>query len=358
MEFGMNVIDKRANPGVVILLGSGETAPTIRKAYDWLFNQIGKPLKISILETPAGFEPNSAHVAGRIADFFTHHLQNYDPQVDVIPARKRQTPFSPNNADILKPLRSSDIIFTGPGSPTYLVRQLQDSMAWQMLAARHYLGTAIILASASTLAFSSYTLPVYEIYKVGEELHWHQGLDFLGPYGLSLSFIPHWNNTEGGDTLDTSRCYMGQQRFEQLLALLPPKQTVVGIDEHTALILNLAEQKCEVMGKGTVTLLTEGKTRTFASEQSFTITELGEFEIPKPQTLIPSAVWQDILATQQAVQNTPSRPSTDVIDLVQKREAARSRKDWQASDRLRDQLADLGWQVQDTPDGPQLQIIP
>lgn len=354
----MTVTDERAKPGVVILLGSGETAPNIRKAYNWLFKQLGKPVKISILETPAGFEPNSAYVAGRIADFFTHRLQNHDPQVDVIPARKRQTQFSPNNADILKPLLSSNVIFTGPGSPTYAVRQLQDSLAWQILAARHYLGAAVILASASTLAFSNYTLPVYEIYKVGEELHWHQGLDFLGPYGLSLSFIPHWNNTEGGEALDTSRCYMGQQRFEQLLALLPPKQTIVGIDEHTALILNLAKQKGEVMGKGTVTLLTDGKPRTVASGQSFAITELGKFQLPKPQTLIPSTVWQDVLATPQTEQNDISQLSPDVIDLVQKREAARSRKDWQAADRLRDQLAELGWQIKDTPAGPKLQATP
>jgi cysteinyl-tRNA synthetase len=39
---------------------------------------------------------------------------------------------------------------------------------------------------------------------------------------------------------------------------------------------------------------------------------------------------------------------------VEERQAARARRDWAAADMLRQQLASLGWQVQDTPDGPRL----
>lgn len=341
-------------PGLVILLGSGETAASIQSVYNWLFKQLNKPVRVSILETPAGFEPNSDYVAQRIANFFTHRLQNFDPQVSVIPARKRNTPYSPDNPDILNPLLKADIIFTGPGSPTYAVRQLQDTLAWNMLAARHCLGAAVILASASTLAFSSYTLPVYEIYKVGEELHWHQGLDFLGPFGLSLVFIPHWNNTEGGDTLDTSRCYMGRARFDQLMALLPPKQTFVGIDEHTALILNLHSQECRVMGKGSVTLLQKDSKQHFESGQRFEIRQLGPFKTPNPQTVVPAEVWQTLLRAHRQPESRP-QPSSQVMKLVIEREAARARQDWPTADKLRDQIIALNWHVMDTPAGPQLQ---
>jgi cysteinyl-tRNA synthetase len=42
----------------------------------------------------------------------------------------------------------------------------------------------------------------------------------------------------------------------------------------------------------------------------------------------------------------------EVLRLVEARQEARGRKDWAASDALRAQIAALGWQVKDTPDGP------
>jgi hypothetical protein len=125
------------------------------------------------------------------------------------------------------------VLFLGPGSPTYTVRQLAGSLVWHMLLARHRRGAAVIMASAATIAVGALALPVYEIYKVGSELHWQPGLDLLGPYGLSLVVVPHWNNTEGGKDLDTSHCFMGRERWTQLETLLPPSVTTVGIDEHS-----------------------------------------------------------------------------------------------------------------------------
>ena len=59
---------------------------------------------------------------------------------------------------------------------------------------------------------------MYEIYKVGEDLGWKAGLNLLGPFGRSVAIVPHWNNHEGGEELDTSHSFMGQERFERLLA--------------------------------------------------------------------------------------------------------------------------------------------
>ncbi|MEY2516479.1 MAG: cysteinyl-tRNA synthetase [bacterium] len=41
-------------------------------------------------------------------------------------------------------------------------------------------------------------------------------------------------------------------------------------------------------------------------------------------------------------------------ELLDRREAARAAKDWAEADRLRDELAGLGWTVRDGPDGPEL----
>jgi cyanophycinase-like exopeptidase len=343
-------------PGLIVLFGSGETSASGRKVYDWLMRRLSPPIRMAVLETPAGFELNSAQVAGRVVDFLHHRLQNYRPQVTVVPARKRGTPFSPDDAEITAPLLQANAIFLGPGSPTYAVRQLQHSLAWHRLIARHRLGAAVVLASAATVAASAHALPVYEIYKVGEDVHWRQGLDFFGPYGLSLVFIPHWNNAEGGTELDTSRCFMGQARFEQLVAMLPSQATVVGIDEYTALVVDLEDGTCRVMGQGRVTLWREGQERCFSRGAIFAVTQLGPFHMPEPRTGIPPEVWQDAQAVQA---ETPAmvapEPSSEVLALVEEREAARARRDWAVADALREQITTLGWQVLDTPQGPRLE---
>ena len=176
---------------------------------------------MSILETPAGFEPNSADVAGAIGHYLEKRLQNYNPCIDVIPARRRGTPHSPDDPALANRLLNANVILMGPGSPTYAARQLCNSVVWDTVRSMQRLGANLIFSSAMTIAASRLALPVYEIYKVGDELHWQSGLNLFADYGLSLIFIPHWNNSDGGESLDTSRCYMGQERFIKLHALLP-----------------------------------------------------------------------------------------------------------------------------------------
>jgi hypothetical protein len=343
--------------GPVILFGSGETSASAQAIYHRLFTDLDSPIRLAVLETPAGFELNSAWVAGRVATFIEKRLRNFDPQTAIIPARKRDSKFSPDDPEILAPLLSSNVIYMGAGSPTYAVRQLQDTLAWHTLSARHRLGAALVIASASVLAAGALTIPVYEIYKVGEDVHWKAGLDLLGPYGLSLVLVPHWNNNDGGADLDTSRCFMGLPRFAQLLDLLPDTITVVGIDELTALALDLNAQTCQVMGRGGVTLLRHGEERRFDSDKdrSFPIAELGSFRTPNEATGIPADVWEWVReAATQAEPVVAPAPTPEVLDLAKKRQRARTQLDWRTADRLRDQISSLGWDIRDTPSGPEL----
>jgi hypothetical protein len=127
----------------------------------------------------------------------------------------------------------------GPGSPTYAIRQLRGSLAWDILRARQRQGATLIFASAATIAVGAFGVPVYEIYKVGLDVHTVPGLDFFADFGTPLlSFVPHWNNSDGGADVDTSRCFLGMDRFVQWCAQLPPDQTTVGLDEHTGIILD------------------------------------------------------------------------------------------------------------------------
>lgn len=344
--------------GLVVLLGSGETTASGRKVFDWLLRQLPTPVRLAILETPAGFELNSGQVAGQIGDFIRKHLQNYDPQVTIVPARKRGTAASPDLPDIAALIPGSDLILLGPGSPTYAVRQLEDSLTWHTVVACHRLGAALVLSSAATIAASAWALPVYEIYKVGEDLHWQAGLDFFAAYGLSLVLVPHWNNQDGGAGLDTSRCYVGQARFGPLLEMLPTDLTVVGIDERTALVLDLEAGVCQVLGLGIVTVLRDGNEQSFGSGVAFPLGELGPFRQPGPEFGLPARIWEEVRTAHARAQSEAfATPPREVMALVERRERARARHRWRKADALRDQIAQLGWQVLDAPDGPRLESV-
>jgi hypothetical protein len=87
-------------------------------------------------------------------------------------------------------------------------------------------------------------------------------MDVLGQFGFDLIVIPHWNNAEGG-THDTRFCFMGEPRFRRLESLLPEKVPILGLDEHTACILDFENNQAEIKGIGRVTL------RSSDSELSF-----------------------------------------------------------------------------------------
>jgi hypothetical protein len=205
------------------------------------------------------------------------------------------------------------------------------------------------MASAAAVASGAFALPVYEIYKAGHDLHWLPGLDVFGAYGLRLTVLPHWNNTDGGDELDTSRCFMGQERFERLRAMLPADVTVLGLDERTGLTFEPSNGEIRVFGLGAVTVL-NGKTETrHAAGTVFGAGELGPFHAADPLRIRPDA-RSAALAAQDA-QRRPQAPSEAVQTLLEARAAARAARDWKRADALRMEIDDLGWRVEDSPSG-------
>ncbi|MGE5249301.1 MAG: cysteinyl-tRNA synthetase [Bacteroidota bacterium] len=338
--------------GQIAFLGSGETSLAGGRIFETLARGAPRPLRIALLETTAGFELNSSQVAGRVGDFLASRLQNYKPVIDVVPARKKGTEFSPDNPDILTPLLYADMIFMGPGSPTYAVRQLSGTLAWDIVRARHRLGARLVFASAATIAIGAWALPVYEIYKVGEDVHTKPGLNLFADYGVTLSFIPHWNNAEGGADVDTSRCFVGMDRFAEWCSQLPPENTTLGLDEHTGIIIDFENEVCEVSGVSSVSLVRECDPQIHASGARFPLRELGEFRLPEKldEGLSPRA-WEMVT---QAPPLEEDGPPESVTALAEKRAAARARKDFEESDRLREQILALGWQVQDSREGQKL----
>jgi len=337
--------------GKIAFLGSGETSLAGGRIFESLVRDQQGPLRIALMETPAGFELNSTQVVGRVGEFMVSRLQNYRPVIDIVPARKKASRYDPNDPEIIKPLLYANMIFMGPGSPTYAIRQLRDTLAWDVIRARHRLGATLIFASAATISVGAHALPVYEVYKVGQDMHVVDGLNFFADFGLHLSFIPHWNNADGGVDLDTSRCFVGMERFTEWCGQVPIENTTLGLDEHTGIILDFERGTCEVSGVSSVSLVRECIPEMHPAGSTFDLQELGDIQLPQPiEKNIPAHVW-DMVCNAPPLEEVPP---DDVIALAEKRQQARVNKQWDESDRLRTEIAARGWMVQDSKDGYKL----
>lgn len=339
--------------GVLVLFGSGESSPSGQKIHRNVFSTLPFSQNIAILETPAGFQPNSSFVANEIARVFQILLSEFVNSVTVIPARKKGTEESPDNAELLRDLDNASYIFLGPGSPTYAAAQLACSKALRKIGERWQDGATIALSSAAAIAFGRYVLPVYEIYKAGEELHWEEGLNFFESIGLSLTIVTHWNNKEGGKDLDTRFCYMGKDRFDTLLELLPKGTIVLGIDEHTAVIVDPKQDYFFVEGKGTATLFINGKQTVFSPKETYAIQSLkdGKIRTVARKRITPLHVKKKQHDKRPVgVTDLPKELSL----LFQKRKVAKKRRDFTTSDSIRKTFEKQGYSIEDTKNGQEV----
>jgi hypothetical protein len=221
-----------------------------------------------------------------------------------------------------------------------------------VIRARHRLGATLVFASAATISVGAHALPVYEIYKVGQDVHIVDGLSLFSDFGLHVSFIPHWNNADGGADLDTSRCFVGMERFAEWCSLVPADNETIGLDEHTGLIIDFESGLCEVSGVSSVSLVRECNPEMYASGSKFSLSELGEFRSPEPiERDIPAHVWEMCVSVPPLA---AEQPSGEVLELANRRARARTNRDWAESDKLRDEIAAHGWTVQDSKDGSKL----
>ena len=271
--------------GTIVLMGSGELTATMVEVHKEQLKRLGPSPKAVFLDTPAGFQLNVEQICRKATGYFKKRV-GYHMTVASFKSAQDVTDYE---AELTyQQLRGADYILIGPGSPTYTVRQLQATPIPDILADRILNGGCLVAASAAALTMGRMTLPVYEIYKVGQDLHWVDGTDILGALGFNLIVVPHWNNAEGG-THDTRFCFMGEDRFDRLAEMLPEDVTIIGIDEHTSCIIDLASYEARIQGLGKITLRHGGREMLFEKGDRFSLEVLlGGLVDPrrKPPTLV------------------------------------------------------------------------
>ena len=259
-----------STPRLLTIMGSGETAPTMMKPHRDLIARLPGTPSAVVLDTPYGFQENAPELAGRAVEYFRKSV-GHPIEVAGLTRLHDEDPLAVEQG--LDRIRRADYLFAGPGSPTYALRQWAGTAVPDIVRAKMRTGGAVTFASAAALTLGRYTVPVYEIYKVGEEPYWLDGLDVLGEIGLNVAVIPHYDNAEGGHH-DTRFCYLGERRLRLLEERLPDDAHVIGVDEHTGVVLDLDANTASVIGNGTITVRVRGESVVHHSGSVISIDQL------------------------------------------------------------------------------------
>lgn len=244
-----------ALPRLLAIMGSGETSPTMVPVHRALLARLGPPpVPAVMLDTPAAFQENVGQLGERVTDYFRTRLQQ---DLAVLAVGGDVPRPGASGATALARLAEARYVFAGPGSPTYALEQWQATAVPELLAEKLRRGGCVTFASAAAVTLGVVTLPVYEIYKVGQAPSWRPGLNLLAATGLSAAVLPHFDNSDGGDH-DTRFCFVGERRLSALEDQLPPSAFILGVDEHTAALFDLDAGTVSVTGRGGLTLRCRG----------------------------------------------------------------------------------------------------
>jgi cyanophycinase-like exopeptidase len=352
-------------PRLLVLIGSGALAAQMTRGHRMVAQRLAGEhgrigdVKAAIVDTPFGFQANADALSATLVDHFTRRVG-----LSASLASMRRTDIDPVQREAAyATIRDASFVFSGPGSPSYAVRTWSESEIPRLFADKLHGGGALVLASAAALAIGRFTVPVYEIYKAGADAHWLAGLDVLSVLGISAAVLPHWDNAEGPGH-DTRYAFIGEQRLLALERQLPDDVFILGIDEHTALLLDIDAGSASVMGRGGVTVRRHGIETVYPNGSQIPISSLAQ-SAPAPSASsapreIPGADDSAALARRLhemagKLADLDARATlTDglVQALLDLRAEARGRGDYAAADAIRDRLAALGIEITDSADGP------
>lgn len=333
--------------GTLVLMGSGEMAPSMVEVHKYAMSLVEGQVQAAFIATPAGFQLNADALAEKAVAYFESSLNT---ALAIIPLKNTQSIAESELREAMQALYEANYTFAGPGSPTYALQQWKNTPVPDALLETLSRGGCLVFASAAALTVGRLTIPVYEVYKVGEDLHWVEGMNLLAHHGLDVIVVPHWNNNSGGDH-DTRYCFMGEPRWQVLFEQLPDSAIILGIDEHTACILRLDANIADVRGVGQVTVIRDGQPQVFSDGQTLSL------DLLRPALRVDAPVrptaqangspsWASIREQHEALlrNNSPSPEQVTqyVFNLLKLMDAARQCEDWpifqQVEDALREAL--------------------
>jgi hypothetical protein len=372
-------------------MGSGELAPTMVATHRNTLEAVDAS-EVVLLDTPFGFQENVEVLTDKIVGFFDVSLR-----IPTVVASLRTSADGPAAVErMLATVRRARYVFAGPGSPSYALGIWQSAGLADAMREVIANDGAIVLSSAAALTAGLKTIPVYELYKAGADPYWLDGLDLSSPFGLPMTVVPHWNNTDGGNH-DTSRCYIGERR----LSMLEPEldHGILGIDEHTAVTIDFEQGTLAVSG-ASAAVLRGGDILSIESGETIELDKAAEilggaFE-RSPEAVASTApdfasaleagdidgaveaalgvegevsagegdraALRSVIvelgeAARSGVQDPREVVGGYVEAMLELRRRARAEKRYDESDLIRDRLIGLGIEVRDTPTGAEWDLL-
>ena len=302
-------------PRILAIMGSGETAPTMVTTHRKLTSLLPQPVQAVVLDTPYGFQENAPELASRAQDYFRTSI-NVEIEIAGL-VRLHDTHIAADPVQIERGLRrvaNANYIFAGPGSPTYALRQWSGSPIASIITGKLQTGGIVTFASAAALTLGKATVPVYEVYKVGQDVERLDGLDILSSIGINAAVIPHYDNAEGGNH-DTRFCYLGQARLEMFETMLDNDTYVLGVDEHTGLVIDIDAQEATVVGNGGVTLRLRSQSFVYPTGSVLPFSLLqNPFQLLDPGSSATSTKTARIASTESPVQDAPTKSAPSSLE--------------------------------------------
>ena len=341
--------------GNIAIMGSGETSPALVSVHRNFVEMLDDQVNAYLIDTPFGFQENADVLVDKLKLFFKKSVQI---EINSASLRNISNIDSVEYFEMLEELRNSNFIFSGPGSPSYASKTWLKSEIPNVIMNHLKNGKHAIFSSAAASTLGEKTIPVYEIYKVGMNLFWEEGLNILELYGLSCTVVPHFNNKEGGNH-DTSCSYIGKNRLKNLIE--EEYTNILGIDEHTALIINGKKEVFKVEGIGHVTILTKAGQTIFKGGEEYPLSELQSIlhkTYNKELTPVKNPLKDpgiNILKKEIAKLNLELKKNNDfatlfdstILEIINLRNKFRNEEKYSESDDIRDLLDKLDITIED-----------
>jgi hypothetical protein len=312
-----------------------------------------------LIDTPFGFQENADVLVDKLKLFFKKSVQI---DIELASLRNQNNIDSVEYFEMLEELGTSNFIFSGPGSPSYASKTWLQSEIPNVLINHLNSGKHAVFSSAAASTLGEKTIPVYEIYKVGMEPFWEEGLNLLELYGLSASVVPHFNNKEGGNH-DTSCSYIGENRLSNLID--KEYTNILGIDEHTALVIDGEKEVFKVEGIGAVTTKTKEGQTIFQAGDEYSLSELQNILKKSDHNKLSSTKTSSSVDDENSLKKELARLNLELknnndfttlfdktmLEVINLRNKFRSEEKYSESDDIRDLLDKLDIIIEDNKTG-------
>jgi len=218
-------------PGLIILVGGNEFRPECEAMDRSLLARIGTNPRVIILPTAAAREN-----PGLAAENGIRHFKRLGARAE---AAMVVDPATAQDGKWLGLIQKADLVYLAGGDPVHLLETLRNSAAWEAARDVWERGRSLAGSSAGAMILGG------RMWAPGEG--WRAGLALLP----GIAVVPH--HTRLAEVW----------KAKDMLASLPEKVTLVGIDEATALV----GPPWEAVGMGKVVIYGPDKPTVFTQGQ-------------------------------------------------------------------------------------------